>query len=247
MFLKMQQLACPSHFPLWLKIIFVLRSQGLLSCSVGAVIWQGSHLALLLLLSGPVVLLISCLHSSRAVSLPPEHGAFLEPWMLGTCREQELPQRCPLRMLTGWFVRPKSCGQEKGLGSAAGELHCFCSCAWVLHEHIFRRQLLCDDGQRKHCAAKWDQARWIAPVTQLQLLREEEMLDINVNRTCLKYLIYFLNALSGQSVKQKQCLQTGTPACLRIHCGTPAVHVSNADQTLGCCYISASLLRMIFR
>lgn len=79
MFLKMQQLACPSHFPLWLKIIFVLRSQGLLSCSVGAVIWQGSHLALLLLLSGPVVLLISCLHSSRAVSLPPEHGAFLEP------------------------------------------------------------------------------------------------------------------------------------------------------------------------
>lgn len=64
----------PLTFSFDWKSFLCLALKGYSGCSAGAVIWEGNRLALLLLLSGPVVLLISCLHSSRAVSLPPEHG-----------------------------------------------------------------------------------------------------------------------------------------------------------------------------
>lgn len=155
MFLKMQQLACPSNFPLWLKIIVVLRSQGLLrlfcrSCSMAGKSLGSAAASLWTCGSADLVSvqLRGCLPTPRTWGLS---------WAVdgGDCREQELPQHGTLHVLTGWFVRPKSCGQEKRLESAAGELHCSCSCARVLHEHLLRKQLLCDDGQWKHCFLLW--------------------------------------------------------------------------------------------
>lgn len=156
----------PITFSFDWKSFLCLALKGYSGCSAGAVIWQGNRLALLLLLSGPVVLLISCLHSSRAVSLPPERGVrpFLSRGWWGL-------QRAGITsVLSAPHAHRLVCQAQKlwpgkRLGSAAGELHCSCSCAWVLGEHLFRRQLLCDDGQRKHhfCGAKWNQARWICP------------------------------------------------------------------------------------
>lgn len=93
----------------------------------------------------------------------------------GDCREQELPQCCLLRMLTGWFVRPKSCGQERGWEvllencTAPVPVHGF----WV---NIFSGgSYSVMMGSESITSVVQSEIRpdGFAPVTQLQLLQEE--------------------------------------------------------------------------
>lgn len=204
----------PLTFSFDWKSFLCLALKGYLGCSAGAVIWQGNRLALLLLLSGPVVLLISCLHSSRAVSLPPEHGVrpFLSRGWWGLQRAG----------ITSVLSAPRAhrlvCQPQKlWPGKEAGK------CCWRIALLLFPRMGSGWTSFQEAATLWW----WAAKASLLwckvksgqmdlpqwhsfSCFKRKETLDINLNRTCLKYLSYFLNALSGQSVKQKQFLQSAT-------------------------------------